>query len=411
MARRTTTAHATQKGYDVLILGASGMQGRIAARDLLERGYRVFLADLYKEGSESILSRFPLATFAYVDLRKRGETQDVIRASGAPVVLNCAEGDWNLDVYHDCLVTRRHVLDLGSDIPMTREQLDLSPRFEAIDRVAITGCGSTPGINNVMLHYAAKSYRSIRKVDVGFAWDANMKEFVVPFSMESIIEEFTELAPVIEKGRWVNRRPLANVVEKRFRGIGRQLCFPVRHPETLTFSLYHKKNGLRDLTFYAGFPKHSADVILSFIKLGFGSKEPVSYQGTNVVPVDILGRVLGRLPRPKGYAEVENLWVTVTGESLRGRELVTKMECLVPTLPGWEDAGCNIDTGMPASIMTQMVLDGRIGARGSFPPGAVTPPEQFFRELAHRAMSVYRNGRLVNAPVKRPKDVARSGRR
>ena len=98
---------------------------------------------------------------------------------------------------------------------------------------------------------------------------------------------------------------------------------------------------------------------------------------------------------PEGYTEKENLWVHVWGKK-NGKPQEILMECIVKTLPGWEDAGCNIDTGMPASIMAQMVKDSRITARGSFPPGLVVPTEEFFRELRTRGMKVYQNGKIIN---------------
>jgi len=72
------------------------------------------------------------------------------------------------------------------------------------------------------------------------------------------------------------------------------------------------------------------------------------------------------------------------------------MECLVTTLPGWLDAGCNIDTGIPASIIAQMVYDGRVSAKGSFSPDPVVPTLEFFRELKRKGMSVFKDGVAVN---------------
>jgi saccharopine dehydrogenase-like NADP-dependent oxidoreductase len=72
------------------------------------------------------------------------------------------------------------------------------------------------------------------------------------------------------------------------------------------------------------------------------------------------------------------------------------MECLVPTLKGWEDAGCNIDTGMPASILAQMIKKEIITEKGSFAPEAVVPPEPFFKELRARKMDVLENGKIIN---------------
>ena len=72
------------------------------------------------------------------------------------------------------------------------------------------------------------------------------------------------------------------------------------------------------------------------------------------------------------------------------------MICHVPTLPGWEDAGCNIDTGMPASIMAQMIKKEIINDRGSFAPEGVVPPIPFFEELRKRKMIVLENGKIIN---------------
>ena len=72
------------------------------------------------------------------------------------------------------------------------------------------------------------------------------------------------------------------------------------------------------------------------------------------------------------------------------------MECIVPTIKGWESSGCNIDTGMPASIMAEMIYNGTIGEGGSFAPEQVVPPAPFFDKLAERKMVVLENGKRIN---------------
>ncbi len=386
MARRT---------IDFLILGSGGMQGRIVTRDLLEHGFRCHLADLSEEGSKKNLNTFLGTRFTKIDLRDTKTTLALIQSSGARVVVNCAEGDWNIQVYQACLEAGVHVLDLGSDIPMTKDQIAMHDAFANRDLVAITGCGSTPGINNILLAHAAEQLSHIETIEAGFAWDSNIKAFVVPFSMESIVEELTDPAPAIEDGKWVERVPTETETTREFRAIGKQRCFIVRHPETYTFEMYYKKNGVQNVRFYAGFPDHSLNVLFSLTKLGLGSKTPVSVDGVDVRPIDVVAQTLARLVRPNGYEETENLWVSISGRVESGEPRSILMECIVPTLPGWRDAGCNIDTGMPCSIMAQMVLDGRISARGSYAPGPVVPCDEFLREISRRGMTVYQDGVMV----------------
>lgn len=384
--------------HDFLIIGSSGMQGRIVTRDLLESGYRVHCADLYRDGSEALLAQYPGTPFTFVDLRNHEALQGLVKSVSAPIVINCAEGDWNHDVYRVCLEQRRHVIDLGSDIPMTKDQLAMDDDFRAANLVAITGCGSTPGINNIMMKHASQFFDEIDTIELGFAWDSDVKKFVVPFSIESIIEELTDPAPVLENGEWVEKTPMMTEVVREFREIGTQRSYLVRHPETYTFSRDYAQLKPKNIRFYAGFPEHSLDVFNMLIELGLGKKDLLLFEQAEIRPVDAVSRILTRLPRPDNYSEKENLWVEVSGK--KGGDIVlTRMECLVSTLPGWSEAGCNIDTGLPASIIAQMIHDGRITARGSFAPDLAVPTGEFFKELRRKGIIIWQDGAAINGSM------------
>lgn len=383
--------------YDFLILGADGMQGRIVARDLLESGSAIFCADLYRAKIKRVLDQFGdnRAVFDFVDLRDVAMTTALIVKSGADVVINCGDMEWNENVYTACLETRTHCVDLGAWIEMTETQLTMDARFRKIKRTAITGCGSVPGIGNVMLRWAAGKFDRLESVDVGFAWDSNQKKFVVPFSMKSILEEFTYKPRMITNGRWVEKKPLETFLEREYRSIGVQRSFMVQHPELFTFHHYYKEKGLKRVRFFAGFPNHSLEKIYALIDLGFHSEKRVKIGGTKIAPIDFLGPALKRLRVPAGYTERENLWVEITGRKDRKYKTIL-MECIVPPLPGWEDAGCNIDTGFPAVIMARMIKNRVITRSGSFAPEAIIPEMVFFRELAKKKLMVYENGKKIN---------------
>ena len=170
------------------------------------------------------------------------------------LVINCAEADWNDTVYKACLKNKVHVIDLGSDIPMTKKQLAMDSVFRKQKLIAITGCGSTPGINNIMLDYAVGLLDSVNTVNAGFAWNSNIKEFVVPFSMPSIVEEFTVPATLMKNGRWLKKKPLDTIKGRRYQEIGRNKCFLVRHPEPYTFHFYYKDKGLKKYKIFCWIP-------------------------------------------------------------------------------------------------------------------------------------------------------------
>ncbi|MBI4133475.1 saccharopine dehydrogenase NADP-binding domain-containing protein [Candidatus Uhrbacteria bacterium] len=346
--------------YDFIVLGADGNQGSIVVRYLLERGYRVLATDIFKLRIGSLLQKYKKqADFHLVDVTDSDKLIGAIQTSNPDVVINCAEGDWNMNVYRACISTQRHVVDLGSRLDMTGDQLKLNREFKKIGCTAITGCGSVPGIGNVMLAHAAKKFDSIESINVGFAWDSNLKRFVVPFSIESVLEEYTLRSPYIQGGRMRRMRPADSAIIKNFRVVGSQKIFLVDHPETYTFFHYFKPMGVQNIRFYAGFPRHSEQVISALLDLTFSDTDHVSYQEKNIVPGQFLSQMLKRMKPPRGYKEWENLWVEVVGRTNRKKKTIL-MECIVPPLKGWEEAGCNIDTGFPAAIIAEMIKYGDI---------------------------------------------------
>lgn len=384
--------------YDFIVAGADGMQGRIVVRDLVENGYTVLATDIVKTQrlTDLISKNKTSISFAYLDLRDIDAVVENIIDSGANVLINCAEGDWNIDAYRACLRARAHCIDLGSRTDMTKHQLAMDRQFRNAELTAITGVGSVPGIGNVMLRHAAKKFDIIDTIEVGFAWDSNIKKFVPPFSMESILEEFMLPAPYIVNGKWRTKPPIATRQTRNFRSIGYQEIFLSDHPETYTFYHYYKKPKLvKNVRFYAGFPEHATKVITLLFELGFGDKKAVDIGNRKVIPPQFVGQLFKRIRMPRRYQEWENLWVNLTGARNKKKKHIV-MECLVPTLPGWEDAGCNIDTGMPASIIGQMLKSGVVKNRGSFAPEAVIPEKPFFKELAKRQMHVFENGKRIN---------------
>ncbi|MDP1695970.1 MAG: saccharopine dehydrogenase C-terminal domain-containing protein [archaeon] len=381
--------------FDFVVLGATGMQGKIVSRDLLEKGYSVLMCGRDKGRIEKILKKYKKTEFEYFNAENVEEMAEILKNSGSDIVINCVEGDWNLNILNACVMAEVHSIDLGSELWMTKKQFKMDKQLKEKNLLHITGAGSVPGIGNVMLKYAAEKFDKLDTIEVGFAWSSNMKEFVVPFSIESIMWEFTQPAPFINKCKFMTKTPMHTVSNEYYKEIGKEETFFVVHPEPYTFYKYFKHQGVKNIRFYAGFPHHSFEKIKTLIELGFSSYKEIDFQGMKIAPAEFLTAVLKQLKMPEGYKEKENLWVDVYGTK-NGKKKKILMECLVPTLKGWEDAGCNVDTGLPASIMAQMIKDGTIKERGCFAPEGIVPPEPFFAELRKKKMKVFNNGKIIN---------------
>lgn len=380
--------------YDFLIFGGTGLQGRICARDLLESGYSVLLAGRNPEGIQALLKN-KKAGFHAIDLTQQQAISAAIRKSHADVVVNCAELIFNIPIMKACLKTGRSCTDLGGLQHVTQEQFKLNSEFRKRKLLTLTGCGSTPGIANVMAAFVVDQLDSVRTITLGFAWDSNMKIFVTPYSMQSIFDEFTEPPVIFRNGRFVKETRMKCQGTFNFKEVGRQTVYCIVHSEVYTFAKYFKEKGIKNINYMAGFPEHSFRVIQTLIDLGFHSSSEISVGRTKIKLIDFTIQQLKRLPIARGYREMENLWVKVEGRK-SGKQVLTEMNCIVKTVKGWESAGSNIDTGRTISIMSQMLKKGLIPYTGVHAPEAVIPQDAFFKELSKRRMYVYQDGKKLN---------------
>jgi len=134
--------------YDFIVIGATGMQGKIVTKDLLKCGFSVLLCGRDESRVKDLL-RNKKTAFAYLDLAKPEEATNTIKNSGAKIAVNCAEGDWNFDALKIFADVGIHSIDLGSDIPILKRQLAMNRELKEKELIHITGCGSVPGIGNI----------------------------------------------------------------------------------------------------------------------------------------------------------------------------------------------------------------------------------------------------------------------
>ncbi|MBX4196811.1 saccharopine dehydrogenase NADP-binding domain-containing protein [Candidatus Pacearchaeota archaeon] len=379
---------------DFIVFGGTGQQGRICARDLLECGHRIVLAGRDSSAVQDMLKN-KRASFMRVDLKKQEEILAAILRSGAKVVVNCSELIYNVPIMKACLVAGRSCTDLGGLNDITIQQFKLDQDFRKRGIINITGCGSTPGITNVMAAHAINEFDSVDTIDLGFAWDSNIKDFVVPYSIKSIFNEFNTAPIILRNGKLVKADRMNCMATYMFKEIGKQTVHCIVHSEAFTFAKYFKYKGLKNLHYMAGFPEHSLKVINMLMELGFSSEEALEVDGISIKPASFTTQVLKRLRFPPGYTEVENLWVRIWGKKNK-KPLFRQMDCIVRTLKGWEKSGSNVNTGRTISIISQMLHTRLITQTGVYGPEAVVPCPVFFQELDNRGIHIYDNGRRIN---------------
>ena len=156
--------------FDFAVFGATGLQGRIATKDLLANNYSVLLCGRDKSRVEDILKKHKKTAFEFIEAENIKQMTDAIKKSGADIVVNCIEDDGLnlLNVSKSCLDAGAHCLDLGSEMAVAKKQFALDKKFKKKNLILITGCGSVPGVGNVMLRYAVPKFDSIETIHQGY---------------------------------------------------------------------------------------------------------------------------------------------------------------------------------------------------------------------------------------------------
>ena len=120
--------------------------------------------------------------------------------AGSDAVVACIPYRLNLEAMEAALAAGVPYADLGGLFHMTRRQLELDGRFREAGLAAVAGVGCCPGISNVLARMAADRLESVRSIDIIDGAIEEDERFGVPYSADTILDEFTMPAMVFEEG-------------------------------------------------------------------------------------------------------------------------------------------------------------------------------------------------------------------
>lgn len=386
-----------------VVLGYGSM-GKIIIKDLFETAgedSEIIVAGRSlkraREAANACRSRRVKA--AYADVNSHASMVRAFR--GADVVIHAVHHEYNVPVMKACLAAGCNYTDLGGLYHWVKPQLALHRRFVKKGLTAIISMGASPGITDILTHYAADQLDMVHQVHIIVGgYDATKVIRASPlsssYSIDTIFQEFSMKPAILSGGKIRFVEPLSGRISYRLPepvGIVRPM-FTI-HSELATIPFALKKKGLRDCTFRIAFDDEFVNRVRFLSELGLTSEEPLRIGRASIRPKDVLIAALKRLPKPVlgKPRQYEILRSVVIGTKGGVRRKIV-MDCHVPGMPKW-GIGMDIDTGSPPSIVAQFIARGLICARGVYPPGMAVPHAEFFKELARRRMSVYQNGRKL----------------
>ena len=378
----------------IIVLGGAGAMGRVTARTLTEYEDidQVTIADYNVERAHEVAATLNSSKMQVkqIDVNDADRLASLVR--GADVVLSAVEYVFNQPILKACIQEKVHYADLGGLFHMTRKLMDMGPQVEAAGITAILGMGGTPGVTNLLARAAVDKLDRVDsiKVQLGCSDDTpSTAPLVAPYSIRTILDEFTRSSQVFQDGTWYPQQPLTGQEELIFPlPVGRATAIYSLHSECATFPVSFRDKSIRHVSFKIAFPSDFLTKLKFLVDIGFGSEEPISVRGVKVSPREVLARLLEVAPiedvEPR---DCDVLRVVVAGETNKQKMEITNQVVVLPYRRWGISAGA-LDTGTPLAIAGRMLANGEVTRRGAFSPELCIPVRPFFKELARYDMHV-----------------------
>jgi saccharopine dehydrogenase-like NADP-dependent oxidoreductase len=378
----------------IIVLGGAGAMGRITVRTLVEYADvdQVTIADYNEERARELAASLQSSKLAVQQIDVNNEERLRALLRGADVALVAVDYVFNLPILKACIQEHVHYADLGGLFHMTRTLMELNDEAEAAGITAVMGMGGTPGITNMLAKLAVDQLDRVEsiKVQLGCA-DATPSSaaLVAPYSMRTILDEFTKEPQVFQDGQWYAQPPLSGQEELIFPlPVGRTTAIYSLHSECASFPISFHEKGIRYVSFKIAFPSDFMTKLKFLVDLGFGRDEPLAVRGVSVSPREVLTRLVESVPAEEVEPQDCDVLRVVTAGEAGGQAVEITNQVVVQPYRRWGVSAGALDTGTPLAIVGRMLARGEITRRGTHGPELCVPTGSFFRELSRYDMHV-----------------------
>lgn len=388
----------------ILVLGV-GAQGSTIAKRLQEEPQveEIICADYDARAAEDLEKSLSKATALQVDASNKKEV--VKAATDCELIVNGLPPDFNMGVMDVALEVGAHYQDMACGpigatdfVDAVRRQLNRDQEFIDAGLAALTNTGSAPGIANIVAREAADKFDSVETINICVYEGIWSKRFI-PFwwSPETAFGDMAGDPIHFENGAFREGVPFGNPAMFEFRGLGARRMYDHEHEEPVTMGLLADKylRGVRNVHFRFGGPH--CELAKGLYDMGLLSSEPVELDGAQVVPMRLISKLTP--PAPKYREEIEQ--VLAEGMVMEEGAFLVRVDGVKDGSPlridtyvnapdlttSFAKAGITHEsyyTGQGAFLFTKLLVHGKVGLTGVFPPEALDAEARayYFAEAA-----------------------------
>jgi saccharopine dehydrogenase (NAD+, L-lysine-forming) len=367
----------------VLVLGGTGGMGQGVARDLIkqDRIENVVLGDINVDPARVQEKLKASAKVSLVRIDVNDHAGMVSEIGKADVVVNCAGPFYKtaVAVARAAVEAKVNYIDICDDYEAAQilfaSDIDAAAKDAGI--TVLTGMGSDPGTNNVLVKWYANRLDRVDEIYLywvvsiaelaGAAWDHSLH--MVLGKIPQYIDG--ELVQVDGGG--------GEEMEHFLEPLGECLISYVGHPQPITIPRYIK--GVKTVVIKGALIPLWVDKLIKEQKtMGLLGNEPVEVRGGKVVPYDLALRLWDTIPKDRDNGpQASGLKVIVKGER-QGKQVTYTADIVGRMAPG---------TGLPASIAALMMDAGQVTVKGVVAPEGCIDPDRFLAELLKRGARIH----------------------
>jgi len=367
----------------VLVIGGTGGMGQGVARDLIkqERIETVTLGDINVDPGrvQEKLKASPKVSLIKIDVNDHAGMVAAIKA--ADVVVNCAGPFYKtaVAVARAAVEAKVNYIDICDDYEAAQILFasDIDGAAKQAGITVLTGMGSDPGTNNVLVKWYADRLDHVDEIYLywvvsiaelaGAAWDHSLHMVLgrIPQYIDGQLVE-------VEGGG-------GEEIEHFLEPLGECLISYVGHPQPITIPKYIK--GVKTVVIKGALIPVWVDKLIKEQKaMGLLGNDPVDVKGNKVIPYDLALKLWDTIPKDRDNGpQASGLKVIVKGER-QGKQVTYTADIVGRMAPG---------TGLPASIAALMMDAGEVTVKGVVAPEGCIDPDKFLSELLKRGARIH----------------------
>lgn len=358
-----------------LVVGC-GRIGSIAAEDLAGsmESIDVVLADKDGVRARKVAEAIGGAHLSSIQLDASDHNKLISNLEEFDLVMGFLPGNLGHYLTLGCIEAGKDLVDVSY---MPENCLELDRKAMQAGITIIPDCGLAPGISNILVGHVTQIVDDVRAVHimVGGLPEREVPPlgYVVTWSPENLIDEYTRKAKIVKDGVVVEVEALSGLEEVDFPDIGRLEAFYTDGLRTLPYTIENVKEMWEKTLRYPG----HADKVRLLRSLGFFEEEPIIIGGFKLSPKRFTARLFDRKLRKTDIKDIVVMKVEING--FKDDQQTHHVYSLIDRYD--ENRGITAmarTTAYPASIIAQLTLKGMVNEKGVVPPEKLGMNEEFF---------------------------------